>query len=67
MSDKLCKNCQNWQERNAQVGICVLNPRVWAGSWEYPAQFAIDTCSHFEATTVLAPVVKGKAKSGEKL
>ena len=62
--DKFCKFCQHWRERNTQVGICVLNPRVWAGSWEYPAQFAIDTCSHHTPATVLAPVVKGKAKSG---
>ena len=61
--DKTCGKCQHWQERNVDVGLCTLNPRVWAGSWEYPAQFAIDTCSHFEATTVLAPVAKGKAKS----
>ena len=65
--DKLCKNCTNWSARNTDVGICTLNPRVWAGSWEYPAQFAIDTCSHHTPATVLAPVVKGKAKSGQAL
>jgi hypothetical protein len=67
VSDKTCGKCQHWNARNTDVGICTLNPRVWAGSWEYPAQFALDTCSHFEAKTQLAPVVKGKAKSGEKL
>jgi len=62
VSDKTCSKCRYWQERNLTSGICVLNPRVWAGTWQYPTQFAIDTCSHFVSTTVLAPVVKGKAK-----
>lgn len=43
--------------------MCLLNPKVWAGSWEYPVQFALDTCSHWTPMTVLAPVVKGKAKT----
>lgn len=63
MSDKICKSCSHWQERNIKSGICVLNPRVWAGTWQYPTQFDTDTCSHHTPTAVLAPVVKGKAKS----
>lgn len=65
--EKICSKCKNWSARNTDVGICTLNPRVWTGSWEYPAQFAIDTCSHHTPATVLAPVVKGKKTSGEKL
>jgi len=63
VSDKICKSCRWWQERNIKSGVCTLNPRVWTGSWTYPTQYADDTCSHWAPMTVLAPVVKGKAKS----
>jgi len=63
VSDKTCSKCRYWQERNLTSGICVLNPRVWAGTWQYPTQFAIDTCSHHTAAVQLAPVVKRKQKS----
>jgi len=67
MSDKTCGKCQHWHERNVDVGVCLLNPRVWAGSWEYPAQFALDTCSHHSPALQLTPKEKPKEKRGEKL